>query len=242
MSNSPKDSTFGERLYSAMEQAGLNNTDVASEVGVSDKTIGRYLDRNEPPSLDRKKTEKTVETLAQLLDVRLDWLLAGEKPVRGDATEGDSGSGEQSLQVPSSLRRVPIVELNTGPDQKPYLDPVETGFFASKDYLQRRYGVRSEKLCMMHVTGNGMRGTLEPGQQIILARWDGEDLRDGIIYCLHGPTGFMLRRLRLGRREKKNMIGIRSDNDRVESWWTSLEEFEKKYTPLGWALEAQRRL
>ncbi|WP_103028196.1 helix-turn-helix domain-containing protein [Salinibacter altiplanensis] len=242
MSSSSAEPTFGERLYSAMEQAGLNNTDVATEVGVSDKTIGRYLNRSEPPSLDRKKTEKTVKALAELLDVRLDWLLSGERPVRRDTTDENSSPREQSFQVPDSFHKVPVAEVITGPDQKLHLDPVETGFFASKDYLQSRYGVRSEKLCLMHVTGDGMRGILEPGQQVVLARWDGEALRDGVIYCLQGPGGLMLRRLRLGLREEEDVIGIQSSNEEVENQWRSTEEFERKYRPLGWVLESRRSL
>lgn len=242
MTSSSGEPTFGERLYSAMEQAGLNNRDVASEVGVSDKTIGRYLNRSEPPSLDRKKTEKTVKALAELLGVRLNWLLSGEGPVRRDTTDEDSSLREQSSQVPNSLHEVPVVEVVTGADQKLHLDPVEIGFFASKGYLQRRYGVRSEKLCLMYVTGDGMTGVLDPGQQMVLARWDGEALLDGAIYYLHGPAGLMLRRLRLGLRGEKSVIGIQSSNEEVENDRRSTEEFERKYRPLGWVVESRRSL
>lgn len=241
MTSSTEASTFGERLYRAMEQADLNNTEVASEVGVSDKTIGRYLDRNAPPSLDKKKTEKTIESLAELLDVRFDWLLNGEGPV-GRGMGGGPTSGEQSLQISDSLHRVPEVEVKISSDERPHLDQVRDGFFASTDYLWRTYGVQPEKLCLMRVTGDSMKSTLEPGQRVVLVRWDGEDLRDGAIYCLHGPTGFMLRRLRFGRREGEDMIEICSENDETDNWWTGVGEFKDKYTPLARGVEVMQEL
>jgi phage repressor protein C with HTH and peptisase S24 domain len=241
MSNSISESTFGERLYEAMDQAGLNNTQLASEVGVSDKTVGRYLNRDNPPSLDKKKTEKTIERIAEMLDVRFDWLLRGKKPIRSEVGN-ESVHSRQRPEIPESLHGVPEVEVSVGSDEKPHLDQVGDGFFASADYLQRLYGVRPERLCVMRVTGDSMENTLEPGQQIVLARWNGEDLRDGTIYCLYGPGGFMLRRLRFSQRKGKDMIEISSENDSTEDWWSGIEEFKKKYVLLARGLEVWQKL
>jgi hypothetical protein len=87
-----------------------------------------------------------------------------------------------------------------------------------------------------------MENTLEPGQQIVLARWNGEDLRDGTIYCLYGPGGFMLRRLRFSQRKGKDMIEISSENDSTEDWWSGIEEFKKKYVLLARGLEVWQKL
>ena len=44
-----------------------------------------------------------------------------------------------------------------------------------------------------------MRDILRPGQKVLAARWEGEDLKDSVIYGLRGPLGFSVKRLRFDR-------------------------------------------
>lgn len=142
----------------------------------------------------------------------------------------------------SELHLIPEVEVDAGPGREPQLEEVNGGFYVPEEYIRRVYGVRPEKLCVMRVVGDSMVDTLQPGQRVIAARWEGEKPRDGAIYGLHGPTGFMVKRLRFGREEGQDVIWIWSDNEDRGRWWVTMEEFDEKYTPLAWAIEVGKKL
>ncbi len=57
-----------------------------------------------------------------------------------------------------------------------------------------------------------MRDTLRPGQKVLAARWEGEDLKDSVSYGLRGPLGFSIKRLKFDRVDKEPVIWIWSDN------------------------------
>lgn len=140
------------------------------------------------------------------------------------------------------LHFIPEVEVDAGPGREPQLQEINGGFYVPEDYIRRIYGVRPGKLCMMRVIGDSMKDTLQPGQRVVAARWEGEKPRDGAIYGLQGPTGFMVKRLRFGREDGQDVIWIWSDNEKSDRWWVTMDEFEGEYTPLAWALEVGRKL
>lgn len=142
----------------------------------------------------------------------------------------------------SSLHHIPEVEVDAGPGREPQLEEVNGGFYVPEQYIRQMYGVRPSKLCVMRVLGDSMMDTLRPGQRVVSARWEGENLRDGTIYGLHGPTGFMVKRVRFARKNNEDVIRICSDNSDADEWWVTTDEFEQEYTPLAWAIEVGQKL
>ena len=78
-------STFGDRIASAREAIGLNQTELAQRLGVRTKTVRDWeQDRAEPRS-------NRLQMLAGLLNVSIMWLMRG----RGDGIE--TGEGDMGL-------------------------------------------------------------------------------------------------------------------------------------------------
>jgi hypothetical protein len=60
----------------------------------------------------------------------------------------------------------------------------------------------------MRVRGDSMCNTLCPGQKVLAARWEGENLKDSVIYGLRGPLGFSIKRLKFDRVDQELVIWI----------------------------------
>jgi len=139
------------------------------------------------------------------------------------------------------LLHVPEVEVGAGDE---VLTEVNGGLQLPKRYIRQVYGVRPGRLCMMRVRGDSMRDTMRPGQRLMAAKWEGENLEDGGIYGLRSPHGFAVKRLRFDRQDGKAVVWIWSDNDEYADHrhWLPIEEFEDEYAVIAVALEVSQSL
>jgi transcriptional regulator with XRE-family HTH domain len=82
------DDTLGGRIFSAREAAGLTTAEVATQLGVNEKSVANWeSDRAEPRS-------NKLSTLAGVLGVSPTWLLAG----RGAAPREEPADANEALQ------------------------------------------------------------------------------------------------------------------------------------------------
>lgn len=145
------------------------------------------------------------------------------------------------------MQRIPQLQTDTGETKS--LSFHEGGLALPKAYIRQRYGTRPDRLIMVRVRGDGMAGTLQPGQTVFAARLDKkQDLEDGAVYALRGPHGFRLRRLRFsqseGKSEGKPVIWIWADNDKYadQRRCLTVEEFDRKYQVIAVAIGVEQRL
>lgn len=95
--------TLGDRLAAAREAAGLSQTQLATRLGVRQKTLSGWENDSAEPRANR------LQMLAGMLGVSIMWLLTG----RGDGIEApeaaDAGQGEplQPQPVAAQARAVP---------------------------------------------------------------------------------------------------------------------------------------
>jgi len=139
------------------------------------------------------------------------------------------------------LQHIPEVEVGAGDE---VLKEVNGALQLPKRYIRQVYGVRPGRLCMMRVRGDSMRDTLRPGQRLMAARWEGEDLEDGGVYGLRSPHGFAVKRLRFDRQEGEAVVWVWSDNPEYADHrhWLPIEQFEEEYTVIAVALEVSQAL
>lgn len=217
-----KDSPAQSEVFAALKAHGeeMKRGDIAEEIGRDPDSVSQAL----RGLRGRGLVEKTGHG----------WYDLADKP--------DTGKDQISSHEGHDLHLIPEVEVAAGPGREAQLEEVNGGFYVPEQYIRRVYGVRPEKLCVMRVVGDSMVDTLQPGQRVVAARWEGEKPRDGAIYGLHGPTGFMVKRLRFGREEGQDVIWIWSDNEDRGRWWVTMDEFEQEYTPLAWAIEVGKKL
>jgi len=149
-----------------------------------------------------------------------------------------TGTGPEDME----LQPVPEIEMETGEDTGAH--PKDNSLVLPRSYIRSEYGVHPERLVVMRVRGRSMAGTLSPGQKVLAARHEGQDLEDDVIYGLRGLLGFMVKRLRFDRKEGKPVIWIWSDNPELADQRRCLElsEFEEEYDVVAKALEVRQKL
>lgn len=233
MSDSQTKKTFGDRLFEAME--GVNQKALAKEVGVSTKTIGRYLDRESPPSTAKKKTDHTINEICEQLGVRRAWLMDGEPPMRRAQDDID-----RSVERQVSMYQVPEIEMGAGNEMN--TEPVNGNLVLPRNYIRREYGVRPNRLVIMRVRGTSMLDTLRPGQKVLAAKHQGDALENGVVYGLRGPLGFSVKRLKFEKIEGEHRIWVWSDNEDDPRFHLSRSEFQGEYDVVAKALEVGQKL
>ena len=86
--------TFGARLVLARNEKGLSQTTVAERANMAQTQLSRYETGRVRPRLN------LVLTLASVLAVDPDWLLAGDE---GDASEDSEGTVRSQFRVPAPI-------------------------------------------------------------------------------------------------------------------------------------------
>lgn len=77
-------SSIGKRLKSARERKGLKQVDVKRRAMINNKTLSGYENGVSVPDYE------TLLTLADLYDVRVEWLITGEnKEITNDQAKND---------------------------------------------------------------------------------------------------------------------------------------------------------
>lgn len=158
------------------------------------------------------------------------------------------GKSEEELMKkrvgPPGLEMQPVPEIETGGSEKGGTGADGSTLALPRPYVRSEYGVDPERLVLMRVRGLGMADTLRPGQTVLAARHEGEDLEDDVIYGLRGPLGFTVKRLRFDRKEGTPVIWIWPDNPELEDQRRCLElsELEEEYDVVAKALEVRQKL
>jgi phage repressor protein C with HTH and peptisase S24 domain len=141
------------------------------------------------------------------------------------------------------LQRVPVlrVEAEAGEGVQVYAsDEVEENEeWLSAAFIRREYNVAPDRVRSLRVRGNSMIETIEPGDRIRVALWDGETLWEGGIYVIHGPGGLTIKRyagLRNGH------VLLVADNPKVENRKIPRDRWDDEYRPVAWALEVTQPL
>lgn len=141
----------------------------------------------------------------------------------------------------SDVYVLPIVDLDS--NNGFHIKDKSSGIILTKSYIRRRYGLLPDRLGILEIKGDGMKDTLQPGQNVTVARWDSnEGLQGDGIYGLLNKNGSFIRRLRFGRQDGKQVIWIWADNDGSRSFYLTPEEFEQEYSVAIRILEVTQKL
>lgn len=91
--------TFGDRLEAARQAAGLTVEDLATRLGVRERTVRSWEANEFEPRANR------LQMLAGMLSVSLTWLMTGKGPgVNGEQTSALSDSALSALRQLADLR------------------------------------------------------------------------------------------------------------------------------------------
>ena len=93
---SDDNATFGDRLATARERAGLSQTDLAHKLGVKESTLIAWEEDRKEPRANR------LSTLAGMLGISLSWLLTGE----GHGPDSPSDKDSRVAELLGQMRQV----------------------------------------------------------------------------------------------------------------------------------------
>lgn len=210
------------------EEAGMTQEEAAEACDIPYPTFAAY-DRG-----DRQPSAGRMDTIREVLGRR-------ENPSRDGYVTGRA-AGSASGRAQKGLYDVPELQAGAGNDVTQKI--TGGGLQLPRHYIRSEYGIRPEKLCLIRVRGDSMKPTLLEGQKVIAARWEGEPLRDGVVYALEGPLGYTVKRLRFGREDGEAVIWVWSDNDAYADHrhYLTRGAFEEEYTVIAWAIELGQKL
>ena len=209
---------FAARLREARDKAGLSQDDAFVRV---------RLALNDPPS---HSTYKRWE--------------GGDNDPRGVEEEEVIAAVKTRPEnlTDDKMRPVPEVEMGAGEDVD--TDTINGNLVLPRSYIRSEYGVRPERLVIMRVRGRSMVDTLQPGQKVLAARQQGQDLENDTIYGLRSSLGFSVKRLRFDWEGNERVIWILSDNPEQsdQNLYLTRSEFEQEYDVVAKALEVGQKL
>ncbi|MEM1055143.1 MAG: S24 family peptidase [Bacteroidota bacterium] len=113
-----------------------------------------------------------------------------------------------------------------------------SGLFYPEWFCRSEYGVSSERLRLIRVSGDSMVPALLPGQRALIAVLPpGAPLRDGQIYVIDGPGGVLVKRLYL----TPDHVTVHSDNPTAPTYNVALETWNHEYHLRAVVLETPQR-
>ena len=238
---------IGDRLSALREELGYSQREMGEAVGISGQAWGKYERGKSTPSTS------VLKLLVSDVGVNPFWLLTGQGEML--QSEGLTEASDNPLIIRDrdlayqleeagiSLCRIPQlrVEVSAGEGVKVYeSDEIEEQEeWLSETFIRRQYHVQPQRVRTLPVRGSSMYDTIEPGDRIRVALWDGEPLWIDSIYVLHSPGGLVVKRYE-GYRNGE--VLLQADNPKVQDRHVPRDKWEEEWRPVAWALEVTKPL
>ena len=183
-----------EILRQLIKNNGDDYKGISELIGRNPSYIQQYIERGSPKNL----AEKDRISLARYYSV--------DQKILGAP---DEAIANQGLEIISKLS----VDVSAGTGN---LDQMESlaGKIAFDPNWLRQFPYDKKALSIVRVDGDSMMPTLSSGDDIMVARYDGQRRKDGI-YVLRMDASLMVKRLSFGPMGKIDVI---SDNPSYSDW------------------------
>lgn len=207
---------LGGRLKKRRLETGLSQSEIAEKIGIQQGTIG-LIERR-----DQKSTEHAPK-IAEILGVRLEWLLTGEEPMTASIIPTQNivavDIGDDKSNTHNNILRYDV-KLSAGGGTAEWIvrenddDPI---FFRKGWFKARR--LYADNLRGMYVRGDSMEPYLFNHDTVIIDVED-TDIIDGETYAVIFKDRFYVKELRGVDGE----ISIISKNDKYPPMQTDKAE------------------
>lgn len=152
---------IAQRIKKAREKVGLTQVDLAHAVGVKQQSIQKI-------EAGKTRQPRNIDKLAEVLQVRVAWLLSGEEPMTGEAVATEAPPRATPSRLPR-MRRIPVINhVQAGMPQEIVDDYAPgTGFdeLALDEFAAQRI---SEAAFALVVRGDSMLPDFKEGDQVIV--------------------------------------------------------------------------
>ena len=189
---------FHDRLRALVGEQSIR--EYAKRLGVNYQTVANYLTGTTEPN------RAVLDRIAQLHDVRLDWLVAGRGPMRdGAAAAGDAGDsaaqvlgrrlGLEPVGWGGEIVQVPVYEVrvSAGPGSG-LAEERPSDYMAFDHRFLAQIRANPSSLVVVTVSGDSAEPTLEEGSLVLVDRSRTQP-RDGGLYVLRIGDDLFLKRV-----------------------------------------------
>ena len=244
----PESDIPGRLRRVAEEYFSGNKSDLARAIDMKPSTFSKYTTGAQPPG-------RSVLSRLASIGININWLLHGNGPIKANSDREDHsdspamvvkdrGLARELEEAGIDLQRVPVlkVEADAGQGVTVYQsDEIETEEeWLSSTFIRREYNVAPHKVRTLRVRGNSMHPTIESGQRIRVAVWDGEPLWVDAVYVIHHALGGLTIK-RWGGLENGHVV-LTADNPEVSDRVVNRDEWEEDYRVVAWGLEVAQPL
>lgn len=161
----------------------------------------------------------------------------GETPTA--SAKPDIASRETTMKASGErFYQIPVVRVRESKDGPELVEDQNGPHWLSESYIRRTYGIAPARLREFQVTGNTMENTIRSGDWVLVGMWNRDCLVDGAVCLIRGPSGLLIRRIRLCGP----MVVLAADNTSVPDLEIKREQWNHEYEPLGSILAVMRRM
>ncbi|MDH4247751.1 MAG: helix-turn-helix transcriptional regulator [Deltaproteobacteria bacterium] len=181
-----------------------------------------------------RRSKPTAELLTAVVShstVNPAWLLNGEGPQFRDGEEG-SGPGAGYVLIP-----LYEVRGSAGEGHLVSGEEVEDLLAFKRAWITRELRTRPESLALIHVQGESMVPTLNPGDVILLELNEGRQTGDGVFVIRMGDT-LLVKRLQF---LPEGQVNVTSDNSAYQPFVVRLHQPPESFQIVGRVVWAGRR-
>ena len=141
-------------------------THLAEVVGVTDRTIRKWMSGTEP-------ARNYLELLSQTLEVNIEWLVLGRGPQR---------SSDRSGQAKDNYVHIPLYDIRAGAGDGVIVDEEEIAELMafSRSWIRSELRANPKNLSLIFVSGDSMEPTLRPGDVVLVDQSQAESGTDGV--------------------------------------------------------------
>jgi phage repressor protein C with HTH and peptisase S24 domain len=226
-----------ERIEQVREELGLSRMAFCRRIGFPYPRYHHITgERNSKPTAD------LLAAVAEHTDVDPHWLLSGEgSPRRGPGSGGGGGEGSprEGPQVGDRYVLLPLYNVR-GAAGEGSLNPseeVEDLLAFKREWISRELRSTPDSLVLIHVQGESMVPTLNPGDVILVERNHDAKISDGI-YVIRMGEALLVKRLQF---LPEGTLNVTSDNVAYRPFQVNLKERGEDFSIIGRVVWAGRR-
>ena len=181
--------------------------------------------------------------------------------------QAESSNGKEESQIPTEagapkglsdeqlekfgLVRIAHTNVEAGAGDEREVDFVEEdgATVMPRWYVRQEFGVRPERVKRIKVRGDSMRPTLREGENAyMILMTAGERVQSGLIYMIHGPGGFQVKRLKIESEydpatgDVNEFMMICSDNPEEDNTQLPLNYFRQEYRVVAYFAKTEKDL
>ncbi len=184
-----------------------------------------------------KPTADLLSLVAEHTNVNPEWLLKGIGPPYPGG--GAWREVTISTNVDDTYVLVPLYNVSGGAGEGNlvHTEEVEDLLAFKQDWIARELRTSPENLSLIHVQGESMMPTLNPGDVILIERNNHRNPSDGI-YVIRMGEALLVKRLQF---LPEGEINVTSDNEAYQPYRVSLKDDVENFTMIGRVVWAGRK-